>query len=142
MAWLNCPADRDEVTRRDFLDWVERYLLPNSGLPCTALELYSARCGVVHTQSPEARATRGGTARKIFYSWGSCRPDTLQAYINIADPGAAVAVEIELVVKAFELAVDRFVEESERVPDLAERVERRLQKIFCDIGPEGLPELT
>ena len=139
MAWLSCG--KEEVTRHDFLAWVERYLLPDSGLGCTSIELYSARCGIVHTQSPDARATRDGMARKIFYSWGTGRSEDLQAYIDLADPGGAVALDIGQLVKAFDVAVDRFVGESDQTPALAQDVEQRLQKVFCDVKPGDWPPL-
>lgn len=54
MAHLTMPAGKDKVTRADFVAWVENYLRfrdadkqPTLTLP--GLELYAARCALVHT---------------------------------------------------------------------------------------------
>jgi len=39
MAWVQRPSDQDDVRAKDFEEWVEKYLLPGSGLPCTARDL-------------------------------------------------------------------------------------------------------
>jgi len=43
MAWLNRDEEHEDVTRSDFILWVETFLLPDSGLSCTAIDLYAAR---------------------------------------------------------------------------------------------------
>lgn len=49
MAYLAMPASQEDVTRSDFVRWVERY----SKFPCkeqlTGLDLYGARCSMLHT---------------------------------------------------------------------------------------------
>lgn len=70
VASLNRPPSKDEGTRQDFKDWVNQYLLPNSSLSCSADDLYAARCGLVHSYIAEARLTRSGNAKQIFYAWG------------------------------------------------------------------------
>lgn len=71
MGWLACPAKQQIGTRADFIAWAEKYLLPESGLDCTALELYAARCGALHTMSPESQLAREGKARRVLYAWGT-----------------------------------------------------------------------
>lgn len=67
MAWLNRPESRENVIRDDFISWVDEFLLPNSNLACNAIDLYAARCGLVHTYSAESRLSRGKHVRKIYY---------------------------------------------------------------------------
>ena len=74
MAWLGLPDGRDKVGRKDFMNWADKYVLPNGGLECTAVDLYSARCGVVHSMSPESQLSRSGNATELVYSWGSQKP--------------------------------------------------------------------
>jgi hypothetical protein len=50
MAWLTRPPGVDDVRPSDFTDWVESFLLPNSGFPCAADDLYAARCGLLQQQ--------------------------------------------------------------------------------------------
>lgn len=46
-AALNRPIEKNEATREDFKRWCDRYLLSKNELPCSAIDLYAARCGVV-----------------------------------------------------------------------------------------------
>ncbi|SRR6266571_1558541 len=59
-----------EGTRKAFIRWVEAQLLPDELLPCTALDLYAARCGVLHSLTPDADLVKNGEARRLAYAWG------------------------------------------------------------------------
>src|SRR5271167_3287926 len=53
----------EEGTRAAFVHWVGENMLKTYPLPCTALELYAARCGVLHTFTPDSELSRHGKAR-------------------------------------------------------------------------------
>ena len=55
------------ATRDTFVSWANRYMDPAGALGCSGLELYSARCGVLHNWSPSTRLTKAGTAREFIY---------------------------------------------------------------------------
>jgi hypothetical protein len=129
MAWLGLPDDQEDVTGPDFIDWASRYLLPESGIPCSASDLYSSRCGIVHSMTAESRAIRQGNAKRIYYAWGNHRAEDLQQILDrIGRP--VLALQVETLVRAFQVAVDRFVDASEHDPALNRRIDPRLDKIF------------
>ena len=129
MAWLGLPDDQQDVTADDFIRWTEQYLLPSSGIPCTALDLYSSRCGIVHSMTGESRAIRRGDAKRVFFAWGNRRAEDLQhALDRIGEP--ILAVQVDTLVRAFRTAIDRFVKASEQDGELNRRVGSRLNKIF------------
>jgi len=68
----------NEGTQKGFVRWVVRYLAPGGGLPCTPTELYSGRCGVIHTLSGESDLFRKGKARRVCYAYGSAPLEALQ----------------------------------------------------------------
>ena len=74
MAWLGLPDNQEDVTPEDFIQWADRYLFPDSGIPCTALDLYSSRCGIVHSMTAESRIIRQGIAKGVYYARGNHRP--------------------------------------------------------------------
>ena len=41
--------EQGKSTRSSFIKWVDEYLLKAHSFPCTSLELYAARCGILHT---------------------------------------------------------------------------------------------
>jgi len=136
MAWLGLPDDLEDVTGDDFIRWTDRYLLPNSGIPCTALDLYSSRCGIVHSMTAESRAIRRGAAKRIFFAWGNQRADDMQQILDGIGQSVS-AVQVDAMVKAFQIAVGRFVEASEHDPELNRRVEARHDKIFTNVQAQA-----
>jgi hypothetical protein len=48
----------DERPKPAFLRWVNSYMKPDERLGCTAVELYGARCGILHASSAESDLSR------------------------------------------------------------------------------------
>ena len=67
MAFLNMPASQTDVTRTDFIDWVDRYMK----FPCkeklTGSDLYGARCAMLHTYGVVSKMSRDGKCRMVGY---------------------------------------------------------------------------
>ena len=65
---LGALDSADGVATRDtFVSWANRYMDPAGALGCSGLELYSARCGLLHNWSPSTRLTKAGIAREFIY---------------------------------------------------------------------------
>lgn len=67
LAALTRPPALAETTGAVFHAWIVRFL-PLGALACTELELWGARCGVLHTYRPEAGVVRGAV-RPLYYQW-------------------------------------------------------------------------
>jgi len=50
VGWLD--SNNPCATRDSFMGWTNRYLLSSNRLACTAIDLYAARCGLLHTFTP------------------------------------------------------------------------------------------
>ncbi len=135
MAWLNRPESHPDVRRSDFIGWADKYLLPGTGLACSAIDLYAARCSLLHSYTAESRLTREGDAKQIFYAWGVGRAEDLQGLIDYVGTHSAVAVHIEHLFDAFRLGVERFKEALSNDPDQANLVYKRADKFFSNIPP-------
>jgi hypothetical protein len=102
MTWLSVP--QEESSGQDFQRWVDKYMLgPNRALlpNVTAVDLWGARCGLLHTAAPESRDFRKGNARKIFY--------TNNVEITADLPPDVVLVSIEDLGQAFAAALLWFI---------------------------------
>jgi hypothetical protein len=140
VAWLSCPLGQPEVKRSDFVGWVDRYLIPDSGLQCTATELYAARCGVLHSLTPDSGISRKGDARQIYYAVGPDRARVLQYAIdNSSEP--IVAVQLDLLLRASRHAFTRFFESAATDEDLTRRIESRRSRIFATYT-DSIPTTT
>lgn len=66
MATLDRPEKAEKVNRKDFINWTETYMHFNSG-SVSGVELYSARCAILHNYGVCSGLTNQGMARKIGY---------------------------------------------------------------------------
>jgi len=75
LANLSRPADNSEVMKPDFVNWAERYMKCEELLAVSGLDLYAARCGILHTYTMDSRLSTTGRAKPILYAWGDKNPD-------------------------------------------------------------------
>lgn len=129
MAWLERDETHPDVQRDDFIRWVETYLLPDSQLLCTAIELYAARCSLLHSYSAESRLSREGRASQIFYAWGSAEERDLQKLIDFEGSRDAKAVQVEKLFDALKTGIEQFLS-STRHPEI---VQSRAKKFFSNM---------
>ena len=62
MAALSRPAAAEKVVRADYIAWAERYMRCQERLGVSGIELYAARCGVVHTATADSQLSNEGKA--------------------------------------------------------------------------------
>jgi hypothetical protein len=128
-AALGRPAKKEFSTRKDFIEWCDRYMLQISGLSCSAIDLYAARCGIVHTYTMHSNLSKDGTAKEIIYSWGSQAPDPLQEVINMIGKPVYV-IHIETLASKFKIGVMEFVSEVYKDQERLNLVLSRSSKLF------------
>lgn len=102
MAHLTMPAGKDKVTRADFIAWAEKYLQfrdadKNPTLTLPGIELYAARCALVHTYSSEADLHKEGKAKRQIGYGDEFLPEVAEK----ADVEHLVMVSIRGLVHAF-----------------------------------------
>lgn len=127
LAALTRPVTRNNTDRGVFIAWVERYMLPQSELGCSAADLYGARCGVVHNYAPESQMQRNGQARRLIYQWRT-GPRADEA---VPLPPDALIIEVEHLHRAFENAVHLFLIDTEMDALVHERVMHHLPTLLC-----------
>lgn len=134
MGWMAAPDPRAKVRGR-FTAWAERYALPAvPRLRCTALELYAARCGVLHTFTADSDLSERGV-RKLVYAWGPADLSDLERAAAIVGSGAWVAVHVSDLTAAVRLGAAQMFEDSGRDPILRARIESRGAAFFRSVGP-------
>ena len=130
-ASLGRPADKDKTTRKDYIRWCDNYLIPQGKVSCSALDLYAARCGVVHTYSMESSLSEEGKANEIVYAWGNRKPEDLQEVIDKVGFTQRV-VHIETFAQAFREGASKFLAELDGDSEKADLVVSRAGKLFKD----------
>lgn len=108
MAWLNRPPNQPDVERADFLNWVKKYLLPDSTLPCVAEDLYGARCGLLHTNTGESRLHRQLKATKLFYHRKRNGGAESIVQLRMNEVRLPLSIDLDVLVASFRQGLDRF----------------------------------
>jgi hypothetical protein len=140
MSTLSRPAGTAHG-RRHFVEWVDKYLLPGSGLPCTALEIYAARCGLLHSQSPRSELGEAGQVRDIWYALGPATASGLQAAADKSlRSGRVVGVQLEQLLQAVQAATLRFGMVVNLDLELEKLVEERSMAMFTRFTSEVASE--
>jgi hypothetical protein len=127
LAALARPVEQPSTTRAAFLEWSEKYLRPSECLRCTSLDLYAARCGVLHTYSADSDLEREGKARRLIYEWRTGP----KADAVLPLPDSAIVIEVEALRDAILEATRNFLVDSEMHPATRERVQRHLPSLLC-----------
>jgi len=110
LGLLDAPAVQMSSSSNSFKAWVAKYLLPNLQPKCTELEIWAARCAVLHTFTTESDLSREGKARELqyFLADGEAARE-FSSMTSQIDGGAHVAVHLLALGKAFVTGMQQFV---------------------------------
>ncbi len=129
-------------TRNDFMSWVDRYLLKAKPLRCTSLDLYAARCGLLHTFTPDSQLSSSGKARVICYAWGKAKAEDLQRTIDFKNKSnELVAVHVYELYEAWKSGLVPFGEDLDKDPARSTRVLAKAGKFFAELGVKTMSEI-
>ena len=124
-----------EGTQSTFVRWADRYLLNGRGFPCTALDLFAARCGILHTFTPDSRLYREGKARQIAYAWGTADVNSLEMSKQKLGGHDFSCVHLRELVDAFRSALVDHLEDVKTHPERNERFEKAAGRWFAHMDP-------
>jgi hypothetical protein len=127
MAFLSMPAGKQRVGRSDFKNWIEKYMKTDTAQPYQydKQDLYAARCGIVHTYGAESDFGRSRNCRKIVY-----KPNCLKHFYEPEEHPDLVVLGINLFIRDFYDAIDKFLLDIENDECLRKLVEERLPSLF------------
>jgi len=123
MAWSS-RKDGD-VTRQDFIGWVDKYMDPQRSLPCTPEDLYAARCGVLHSGAAGSRLSREGKAVELWYVTAATSTADLESFMKKKGVNAKVVSATNLVA-AFGAGVLAYAEDLAQDQKRQAEVEKRI----------------
>jgi hypothetical protein len=112
-GWMASESPSTSV-RDSFTAWVDKYLRPTV-LGCTALELYGARCAILHTLTTESKLYEDGHVRKIIYAWFPSGVETLRRMSAMMPE--YIAVQADHLVDAYRRGIALFMEDLKEAPE-------------------------
>jgi len=126
LAFLRAPAGAKEVKGHDFTEWCDRYMVPFLHSAVTGIDLYGARCGVLHTSSAASGLGRDGRAREVWYRFKG------RVGVNLLTntPQPSLVLDIEVLVDAFGRGSQQFVADLEGDPAQRTIAQERVGQFF------------
>jgi hypothetical protein len=109
VSWI-ASDDKDQSVGDRFQTWVNVWMLQKYPLPCTALELYAARCGILHTLTPYSDLSNNKGVRRISYAWGTSQQKDLDESIKLTKYPGIVAVHVNDIVASFKNGFTDYVD--------------------------------
>lgn len=135
MASLMRPDGKPKVDRGDFIEWVEKYLDFGVENGPSGLEIYAARCGMLHANSSESVHTDKGNARQIGYVDRASK----RVLVDPAVP-TLILVSTQGLVLAFLEGVNKSWQDIKASEESIALTHRRLQTMFQETTPASLAD--
>ena len=131
LGFLDAPARQQWATQASFEDWARCYVLPSltpvvGGSP-TPVDLYGARCGILHTSSSSSRLGRKGIAREIWYEFR--RRSAVNLSLNAS--GLPLLIDVDQFADAFQSGADQFIVDIRGDSSRLARAEGRAGQFFA-----------
>jgi predicted acyltransferase (DUF342 family) len=125
---------KGNTSKKHFIEWTNKYLIPKLDYKCTAEDLYAARCAVVHTMRSESNLSVTNKAKQIYYEWGSIRSVNQENLINSIDFNlkGIILLQGEELVDAFESAFQEFIIEKKDDLNFVDNFNQRSLKMFVE----------
>lgn len=134
----------DEKQGESFKNWVDKYLLAANKINCTSEEIWSARCGILHTLTPESNFTKTGQARRIYYAWGNAslaEMSELMANKNY-DRNDIIFLHVNDLSNGFKKAIIAWFKEIVENAERRKMIQVNASKLFVDIPAKIVNELV
>ncbi len=78
---LGAPPEQATATGNSFKEWVKKYVLSYPDLEFNEVDLWAARCAVLHTFTSESDLSNAGKARELHYYTGDEYAPHIQQFI-------------------------------------------------------------
>jgi hypothetical protein len=105
---------------------------------CTAVDLYAARCAVVHTYTPESDLSRTGKARLVAYAFGPAQLEKLEEASALAHQNRQVNVHARQLIDAFYKGIKAYLDEVETDTSRLQEIERSASQWTVNMDPKTM----
>jgi pimeloyl-CoA synthetase len=139
MAFLSMSRDKTKQGRSEFIAWTERYFKAHSAqlYQYRGMDVYAARCALLHTFSAEAELHRSDPSLYVFgYHDGGAH------YVKQDHAPKVAMIGTASFFNDLTVAVDDFLSEVEDNSELRAAVESRLPMVYKAIPLDHGTETT
>ena len=141
IGWL-AYGDKEGSSKKRFIEWSEKYLLPHVKDNCAAIDLYSARCSILHWLSWESALSENQKAKRIVYSLGRGTENSFELDKQIFSQEHVASVHIDTLIISLKFAVINFFKDAEVNTELMQRIKCANGKRYAKIRIEDYEKLV
>ncbi len=91
----------NKSVKKCFIEWVERFMIKSQEFSFNSLDLYSARCGILHTLTSNSSLVEKGKAKKGIYSLDDSSIDDLVRILGPNYKNEFFIVKLSELIKLF-----------------------------------------
>lgn len=146
MAWA-CSPKIERATRKNFETWVQRWMMPRFAMltiQVRPVDLYAARCAVLHSMTPNSELSRGGNARTIAYAWGRGKVEDLRHALAGTGVSDVVALHYDDLLDVLRNAIADCLSEADTDADLRQLLQSAAEQhyVYVSCPPSGAENLN
>jgi hypothetical protein len=133
LGLLDAPPEQISSGSDSFKNWVKKYLLSYPGTEFNEMDLWAARCAVLHTFTAQSDLSRKGSARELIYYGGDKHSDEIKIFasnVRKMNGGKFVPVCFEDLYLALLAAIRRFIYDLEAKCQVDKACSDRLRNIL------------
>lgn len=113
-----------------FVKWVDRYIVGSGDLPCSALDLYGARCGLLHMYSARSHLSSKGHVAEIWYTFHDREADMLREAVRERELEQVVVLSLDSLTSAVANGITAFISDLESDQSLADWAISKAKQTF------------
>lgn len=141
MGLMRAPLSATESTGSTFKGWVCTHLLPKGQFHFNDVDLWAARCGVLHTFTADSDLAKQGKAKQIQYVSGPSQSPFVKAFFTATleiDGGVHVPASVEELFLAYVEGIETFQEEMDRLCAADVAYVSRMRRVLAQhqLGPQ------
>ena len=130
---LDAPPSQSSATGPSFKAWVKKYLLSYPGIEFNEIDLWGARCAVLHSFTSGSDLSKAGHAKELMYYSGDKSSEQAQRFIAFSkayEGGKHLPVNYEDLCQAFFQAIKKFIPDLDANCRSSQAHSARLQNIL------------
>jgi hypothetical protein len=133
-SFSNLANRTNSSGRQIFIKWVDKWMLNDTLENVAGIDLYAARCGILHGFISESDLSNKDKAKQILYSYGEAPPEIPNKAIKSSDQEERyVGVKVEDLFESFRSGFRNCYEQIERDNDWKSSFEQKARKYFVSI---------
>lgn len=121
------------VSGKGFDGFINKYMAKRLN-NIKVIDLWGARCSILHTSGPQSKHSKEGKARQILYCWGPAKIEILEKIIvKNGEQNKYVAASIDELCKNLIYGIDEFKKELLANPKLSTICDERVAEFYVAI---------